>query len=120
WPYSGGKACKICRRTLDRRVRYPNWNCTRQFHSWVGRGNRYDYRLVGSDQAFLSLRLVESAFDGNFGHYHIHCHNLRLIPDRTDCYRAPSAPFWLNEYMRFITQNTIHESVNVRALRADK
>jgi hypothetical protein len=26
----------------------------------------------------------------------------------------------LSEYMRFITQNTIHESVNVRALRADK
>jgi hypothetical protein len=26
----------------------------------------------------------------------------------------------LNEYMRFITQNTIHEPVKVRALRADK
>jgi len=120
WPYSGGKACKVCRRTLDRRLRNPDWNCTRQFPDRIDSGNRNDYRLVGVDQAFLPLRLVESAFDGNFGHYHIHCHNIRLVPDRTDCYRAPSASFWLSEYMRFITQNTIHGSVNVRALRADK
>jgi len=118
--YSGGKACKVRRRTLDRRLRYPDWNCSGQFPKRIDRGNRDDYRLVGFDQAFLPLRLVESAFNGNFGHYHIHCHNLRLDPDRTNCYRASSAPFWLSEYMRFITQNTIHESVNVRALRADK
>ncbi len=30
-PYSGGEACKIRRRTLDRRLRHPDWNFTRQF-----------------------------------------------------------------------------------------
>jgi len=120
WPYSGRKACKICRWALDRSPRYPDWNYTRQFPDRIDSGNRNDYRLVGFDQALLPLRLVESAFDGNFSHCHIHCYNLRLVPDRTDCYRASSASFWLSEYMRFITQNTIHGSVNVRALRADK
>ena len=119
-PYSGGEACKIRRRTLDRRLRYPDWNSTRQFPNRIDSGNRNDYCLVGFDQAFLPLRLVEGAFNGYFGHYHIHYRNFHLVPDRIDCSSASSAPFWLREYMRFITQNTIHEPVNVRALRADK